>query len=589
MKNLIGIGNWAAAKSRFSKEEWAQRSRFFSIQMAKAGLGALLALAFVMLVGRPDAAEGVAVIGLFAPGVLAALSFTDIAVEESEWAALAIFAALIGYLAALTGGLNSPLMVWFVLIPAEAALAGGRPAVLRAGMAAGVALVLVTAMQALGALPDSRLPLPAWQLYAASILAAVVQAAFVAAAAQDRQRESDRALAENAQMYRFLADNAMDLITRHGPDGTIRYASPAAMALLGVEPDSLVGQAPTALVHPDDLKSMQSVFVRASYFGRAASAEIRLRRRNGTYIWTEIRCRPATRADGKNNMVAITRDISERKANDLALIEARDMAEAANRSKSRFLANMSHELRTPLNAIIGFSEVMTHEMFGKLGNPRYVEYARLIHESGGHLLELINGVLDMSKIEAGKFEIAEETFDFSAIAREALRFVKMPAERKGVILKAAIAQSAATMFADRRAIKQILINLLSNGIKFTPKGGEVRVTAVRREGGIEIAVADTGVGISQADVDRLGQPFEQVENEHVRSQEGTGLGLALVRALASMHGGEAIIESTLGEGTIVRVRLPHAIPPQMPERTEPVLPDAAAMEAAKSPELRGAA
>jgi cell cycle sensor histidine kinase DivJ len=232
---------------------------------------------------------------------------------------------------------------------------------------------------------------------------------------------------------------------------------------------------------------------------------------------------------------------------------------------------------------------MTHEMFGNLGSPRYVEYARLIHESGGHLLELINGVLDMSKIEAGKFEIAEETFDFSAIAREALRFVKMPAERKGVILKAAIAQSAATMFADRRAIKQILINLLSNGIKFTPKGGEVRVTAVRREGGIEIAVADTGVGISQADVDRLGQPFEQVENEHVRSQEGTGLGLALVRALASMHGGEAIIESTLGEGTIVRVRLPHAIPPQMPERTEPVLPDAAAMEAAKSPELRGAA
>ncbi len=347
-------------------------------------------------------------------------------------------------------------------------------------------------------------------------------------------------------MYRFLADNAMDLITRHGPDGTIRYASPAAETLLGVKPDTLIGLAPTAIVHPDDLKTMQSVFVRASYFGRAASAEIRLRRGNGSFIWTEIRCRPATRADGKHNMVAITRDISERKANDLALVEARDLAEAANRSKSRFLANMSHELRTPLNAIIGFSEVMTHEMFGNLGSPRYVEYARLIHESGGHLLELINGVLDMSKIEAGKFEIGEETFDFSAIAREALRFVKMPAERKGVVLKAAIAQSAAMMYADRRAIKQILINLLSNGIKFTPKGGEVRVTAVRWEGGIEIAVADTGVGISQNDVERLGQPFEQVENEHVRSQEGTGLGLALVRALASLHGGEAIIEFHAG-------------------------------------------
>jgi cell cycle sensor histidine kinase DivJ len=588
MKNFIGIGKRFAAKDRFSKEEWAQRQRFFSIQTAKAGLGALLALAFVAVVGQPDVAEAAALVGLFAPGVLAVLAFTDIAVEELEWAALAIFAALIGYRAALTGGLNSPLMVWFVLVPAEAALAGGRPAVLRAGLAAGVSLVLVTAMQALGALPDSRLPLPAWQLYAASILAAVVQAAFVAAAAQDRQRESDRALAENAQMYRFLADNAMDLITRHAPDGSIRYASPAAMALLGVEPDSLVGLAPTAMVHPDDLKSMQSVFVRASYFGRAASAEIRLRRKNGTYIWTEIRCRPATRADGKNNMVAITRDISERKANDLALIEARDMAEAANRSKSRFLANMSHELRTPLNAIIGFSEVMTHEMFGTLGSPRYVEYARLIHESGGHLLELINGVLDMSKIEAGKFEIAEETFDFSAIAREALRFVKMPAERKGVVLKAAIAQSAASMFADRRAIKQILINLLSNGIKFTPKGGEVRVTAVRRDGGIEIAVADTGVGISQADLDRLGQPFEQVENEHVRSQEGTGLGLALVRALASMHGGEAVIESTLGEGTIIRVRLPHAAPPPVPERVDGPVADPAVRSKTQS-EFRGAA
>jgi cell cycle sensor histidine kinase DivJ len=195
----------------------------------------------------------------------------------------------------------------------------------------------------------------------------------------------------------------------------------------------------------------------------------------------------------------------------------------------------------------------------------------------------------MSKIEAGKFEIAEEVFDFSAIAREALRFVKMPAERKGVILKAAIAQSAATMYADRRAIKQILINLLSNGIKFTPKGGEVRVTAVRREGGIEIAVADTGVGIPPADVQRLGQPFEQVESEHVRSQEGTGLGLALVRALATMHGGEAIIESTLGEGTIVRVRLPHAIPQQAPAAAEPTIAPELAAKPSKTSELRGAA
>jgi cell cycle sensor histidine kinase DivJ len=164
----------------------------------------------------------------------------------------------------------------------------------------------------------------------------------------------------------------------------------------------------------------------------------------------------------------------------------------------------------------------------------------------------------MSKIEAGKFELGEELVDFADVTRQALRFVKLPAERKGVALKASVAGNAGLIFADRRAVKQILINLLSNGIKFTPRGGEVRVSALRLNDGIEIAVADTGVGIAAEDLGRLGTPFEQVEGEHVRSQEGTGLGLALVRALAGMHGGEIEIESTLGEGTIVRVRLPHA-------------------------------
>ncbi len=263
------------------------------------------------------------------------------------------------------------------------------------------------------------------------------------------------------------------------------------------------------------------------------------------------------------------------------------MAEAASNAKSRFLANMSHELRTPLNAIIGFSEVMTREMFGALGSPRYLEYARLIHESGAHLLELINGVLDMSKIEAGKFEISEEMFDFADVAKSALRFVKLPAERKSVALKAAVAQSAATIFADRRAVKQILINLLTNGIKFTPRGGEVRVSAVRALRGIEIAVADTGVGIGPEDLARLGKPFEQVEGAHVRSQEGTGLGLALVRALAQKHGGDAAIESTLGEGTIVRVTLPFAAVSADGGRI--VEPAEAAAPAQASEELRGAA
>jgi len=349
------------------------------------------------------------------------------------------------------------------------------------------------------------------------------------------------------------------LITRHGSDGRIRFASPAAQGLLGRAPETLIGAAPSALVHADDLKAMQAAFVEASYFSRAATAEVRLKQADGSHIWCEMRCRPAAPVQGQAaDIVAVTRDISERKAHERELIDARDMAESANRAKSRFLANMSHELRTPLNAIIGFSEVMTHQMFGPVGSARYLEYAGVIHESGGHLLELINGILDMSKIEAGKFELSEEMFDLQDVAMQSLLFVKLTADRKGVALKMSLPEECHKIFADKRAVKQILVNLLTNGVKFTPRGGEVRLSAARDARGIEIAVADTGVGIAPEHLKRLGQPFEQAEGEHVRTQEGTGLGLALVKAFATMHGGSAEIESALGEGTSVRVRLPYA-------------------------------
>jgi len=537
----------------------AQRRRFMVVQAAKAGVGVGLAAVFVAIVGTPGIAEWIAIGGLMFPVVLALLGYTPIKLDSLETLALASFAGLIGYLVAITGGMTSPLIVWFALVPAEAALAGGRQTVWRAGSAAAIALLMVALLQALGELPESRLFAPGWAFYAISVLAAVMQSALVAVATQDRQRAADDAAAEGAAMYRFLADNAMDLITRHSADGRIRFASPAAQTILDRAPESLLGLAPAALVHADDLKVLQAAFVEASYFGRAAAAEVRLKRTDGSYVWTEMRCRPATPVNGTAaEIVAVTRDISERKQHERALIDARDIAEEASRAKSRFLANMSHELRTPLNAVIGFSEVMTHEMFGPVGSPRYLEYARLINESGSHLLELINGILDMSKIEAGKFDLSEETFDLAEVADQAARFVKLQADRKGVILRVGVAPEAHNIFADKRAVKQIVMNLLSNGVKFTPRGGEVRVLAMRRANGIEIAVSDTGMGISPEDVKRLGQPFEQVEGAHTRTQEGTGLGLALVKAIAMMHGGEAKIESRLGEGTTVRVFLPYA-------------------------------
>ncbi len=333
-----------------------------------------------------------------------------------------------------------------------------------------------------------------------------------------------------------------------------------------------------SLVHPDDVNAVQGALIESSYYGRAGSAEVRLRHRDGDFVWTEIRCRPAQMGLGEPaDIVAVTRDISECKRHERALVEARDLALDASRAKTRFLANMSHELRTPLNAIIGFSEVMTREMFGPVG-PRYQEYSRLIHESGGHLLELINSVLDMSKIEAGKFELTEELFDLEETAEGAVRFLRIPAERGGVALRLAVAPGARLVFADRRALKQILVNLLSNGVKYTPPGGEVRVSAKVLDSGqgIEITVSDTGTGISRADLARLGQPFEQVENAETRAKEGTGLGLALVKSLAQMHGGTANLDSVLGEGTTVSVWLPHAAVDAKGERMGKVLPFRAA-------------
>jgi len=194
-------------------------------------------------------------------------------------------------------------------------------------------------------------------------------------------------------------------------------------------------------------------------------------------------------------------------------------------------------------------------MFGTIG-PRYQEYASLIQDSGQHLLDLINGLLDMSKIEAGKFEIYEELFALDDVAASAARLVASAAERAGVGLDVDVAASARLVFADRRAVKQMLVNLLSNAVKFTPPGGKVALMAAADGKAVILTVSDTGMGIAPADLERLGRPFEQTGASH--GKEGTGLGLALVKALAGLHGGEAVIASVLGEGTSVTISLPHA-------------------------------
>ncbi len=244
-----------------------------------------------------------------------------------------------------------------------------------------------------------------------------------------------------------------------------------------------------------------------------------------------------------------------------------ERAEAANRTKSEFLANMSHELRTPLNAIIGFSEIMQSGLFGPLGAPQYQEYAGDIHNSGDHLLGVINDILDMSKIEAGQMKIEPEDLDLCPLIQETVRVIAVQAADKAIAIESRIPECL-SIHADRRAVKQILINLLSNAVKFTGENGKVVVQAKLTSKALMLTIEDNGCGIPKDKLTKLGRPFEQVQNQFSKNHNGSGLGLAISRSLAELHGGALRIRSTEGKGTIVSVRIPN-LPRSSPE--EPTL------------------
>ncbi len=238
------------------------------------------------------------------------------------------------------------------------------------------------------------------------------------------------------------------------------------------------------------------------------------------------------------------------------LEESRREAESANQAKSTFLAIMSHELRTPLNAIIGFADVIRTEALGPIENARYREYISDIRDSGAHLLELINKILDLSKIEAGKFDLMPERLSCEPLIRSVLRLFREQATSAGVALELSVDPSTASIRADERSLRQVLINLVSNALKFAPKGTAIAISVTGSLKGTEIAVSDRGAGIAPADIEKAIQPFSQLGDPMTRRHEGTGLGLALVKALVELHGGSLAIESTPGSGTIVRLLFP---------------------------------
>lgn len=314
-------------------------------------------------------------------------------------------------------------------------------------------------------------------------------------------------------------------------------------------------------LHRRDLGRMMQGFQRAILEKNDYEMEFRIVRPGGAI--RHIRCQGRCELDHEGDVTAlygIMCDITEQALKERELRAARDQAERAYAAKSRFLANMSHELRTPLNAILGFSDMMKSEILGPIGNDKYVEYIEGIHNSGSHLLDLISDILDLSKIEAGKYDLDLEDFALDDVLRQSVQMIEWRAKQSDLTLNVDLQAGATRIYADPRAIKQIVLNLLSNAVKFTKPGGEVELSSFDRGHYILLRVRDNGIGIPANLLSQVTRPFEQVAGHDTRDHEGSGLGLAITKDLIDLHKGAMHIDSQLEQGTTVSIRLPKAPP-----------------------------
>ncbi len=536
-------------------------------------LGSIVALAalplYIVMRGVPGVLEVLVFAWLVLPMLTAYYLSRTGQYESAHMLSALALTGLVTVVAAGTGGISSFAAIWLVIVPLEASLSASRRVVALAStfalMAAGLLLFLSNAgmLPPVGATGDE-----AGALAALGVISAALYATGLALGAESLARTSFWLLYAEEDRYRLLARNMTDVITRHGRNGAVLFASPAAETLFAAKVSELHGHRLFDRVHVGDRPAYLTALADAASLGEARSVEFRVRREldaaaHGAtdYVWVEMRCRKVDQSNagvttGEPEVVAVMRDVTERKNQEEALERARAEADHANAAKVKFLANMSHELRTPLNAIIGFSDMLINEEQMRLDGPRRREYAKLINDSGNHLLAVVNGILDMSKLETGDFEISPEPFAPAQVIGNCCDLLALKAREQGIELAMKLSASLPEITADRRAFKQILLNLISNAVKFTERGGRVTVTATPESASLLVTVEDSGVGISAEDMPKIGRPFFQAKGAYDRRHDGTGLGLSIVQGLVSLHGGEFDISSRVGQGTVVSLRLP---------------------------------
>jgi cell cycle sensor histidine kinase DivJ len=568
------------------------RHRAFIGPRLLGGLAALATLPLYLAIrGAPQEIEVMVFAWLIAPILISYYLSRTGHYERAHILSSTALAAVVMAVCINTGGISSFAAIWLVAVPLDAALSASRRAVIIAVvLALGCALGLVM-MDAFGLLPVSLIPASSSSLFEAlGIATATIYASALAFSAESLAHMSRKLLTVEEERYRLLAHNISDVISRHSRNGAIRFISPAAEALLGTPAALLLEHGLFDRVHVADRPAYLTALSEAARSGDERSVEFRVRRdtqeRTPTadFIWIEMRCRPidaASRsvADPGVDVVAVMRDVTERKIQEQALEAAHMEAERAGASKSRFLATMSHELRTPLNAIIGFSEMIVRENEMMIDAARRQEYAKLINESGLHLLSVVNGILDMSKMESGNFEIVPELFAPRESLVSCSNLMILKARENGIDIVTRAPADLPQITGDPRAFKQMLLNLLSNAIKFSERGGTVTVAAGVEGSRLVVRVIDSGVGIGAEDLKRIGDPFFQAGKTYQRRHEGTGLGLSIVKSLVAMHGGEMTVQSEINVGTTVIVALPMVFTPPAekpsniatlaPQRAEP--------------------
>ncbi len=530
---------------------------------------AALALAPLCLVvgGAPSAWEAGALAWLALPfGAAFAVSRTG-ALRLGEALSLAAWVGLGATVALGTG--SSLGLALLLMVPVEAASASSGGFALPAVAASATVALAAALLSRLGIAASAQLT----PLGTAALVAALAYGGLLATLAGRASRRRGAEARADRERYRALADTVGDVVLQLDRGGAAVRVGCTSQRLFGLMPAELAGRGLFERLHVADRPVFLKLVADVAD-GRGGTATLRLRTgrtvpsQRGDFqepvfaavdlaLWPPQPGEAAADAARPAAAVGLMRDVSARVEQEHLVAVAQASADRTHAGRDMFLANVSHELRTPLNAIIGFSEILSNPALVPADADKRRDYAGIIHQSGLHLLAVVNGILDASKIESGSFDIHPEAFDLHDLVGLCCDMVGLKAEQTGVRLRREVAPGADELVGDKRACKQIVLNLLSNALKFTPAGGRVAIAARPDGNSVLITVSDTGVGIAARDLPRLGDPFFQARAAYDRPCDGTGLGLSVVRGLVGLHGGSIAIESAPGQGTRVSVRLPR--------------------------------